>query len=37
MLFFFVLRQGYCNTKKHLFNRVTIVLQLHTCSQSTDY
>jgi len=28
-ILFFVLGQGYCN-KKHLFNRVTIVLQLHT-------
>ena len=30
---FFVLRQGYCN-KKHLFNRVIIILQLHKRLQS---
>jgi len=36
MLFFFVLRQGYCN-KKHLFNWVTIVLRIHRCLQYPDY
>jgi len=36
-LVFYMLRQGYCSLIKHLFNRVTLVLQLHTCLQSTDY